>query len=109
MHMRPDVKALSLDELNELKKSVVAEIEARQHGERQKLLDEFRERARALGVTTAELVASVTGKRKAAKSVGVAKYANPADTSQTWTGKGKRPRWVHDALAAGKSMDDLKI
>jgi DNA-binding protein H-NS len=108
--MKIDLKSLSIDELNELKKSIAVEIELRQHGERQKLIDEFRERAKALGVTTAELMATITGKRKAGgKSVGVAKYANPADKSQTWTGKGKRPRWVHDALGAGKSLDDLKI
>ncbi|MBK6743525.1 MAG: H-NS histone family protein [Hydrogenophilales bacterium] len=109
MRMKIDLKSLSVDELNELKKSVAVELELRQHGERQKLFDEFRERARALGVTTAELMATVTGKRKGPKSVGVAKFANPADKSQTWTGKGKRPRWVHDALNAGKTLDDLKI
>ncbi len=110
--MKIDLKALSVDELNDLKKAIGVEIEARQNGERQKLLDEFRERAKALGVTTAELMASITGKRKAAKpgkSQGVAKYANPADQGQTWTGKGKRPRWVHEALAAGKSLDEMKI
>jgi len=37
------------------------------------------------------------------------KYRNPADASQTWTGRGKRPRWFADALASGKSEDDLKI
>jgi DNA-binding protein H-NS len=107
--MKIDLKSLSYNELNDLKDGVIAEIEQRKHSERQKLIDEFRDRARALGVTTAELMATVTGKRKAAKGAGVAKYANPADKSQTWTGKGKRPRWVHDALAAGKSLDDLKL
>lgn len=107
--MKIDLKALSADELNDLKKAIAVELELRQHGERQKLFDEFRERAKALGVTTAELMATVTGKRKAVKSIGVAKFANPADKAQTWTGKGKRPRWVHEALNAGKSLDDLKI
>jgi DNA-binding protein H-NS len=107
--MKNDIKSLSVSELNDLSKAIAAELEARQRGERQKLIDEFRERAKALGVTTAELMATITGKRKPGTSVGVAKYANPADKSQTWTGKGKRPRWVHDALAAGKTLDDLKI
>jgi DNA-binding protein H-NS len=104
--MKVDLKSLSVDELNDLKRGVAAEIELRKHDERQKLIEEFRERARALGVTTAELMASVTGKRK---GTGVAKYANPLNKNQTWTGKGKRPRWIHDALAAGKSLSDLKI
>ena len=107
--MKIDLKSLSVDELNELKKSVAVELELRQHGERQKLFDEFRERARALGVTTAELMATVTGKRKGPKRVGVAKFANPADKSQTWTDKGKRRRWVHDSLNTDKTLDALEI
>ena len=37
------------------------------------------------------------------------KYRNPADPSQTWAGRGKRPRWFADALAAGKKEKDLLI
>ena len=37
------------------------------------------------------------------------KYANPADTSQTWTGRGRKPQWVQAALDAGKSLEDLAI
>jgi DNA-binding protein H-NS len=38
-----------------------------------------------------------------------AKFQNPAQPSQTWAGRGKRPRWVGEMLDAGKSMDDLRI
>lgn len=37
------------------------------------------------------------------------KYANPADASLTWTGRGRKPVWVVDALAAGKTLDELAI
>lgn len=37
------------------------------------------------------------------------KYRNPADPSQTWTGRGKHPRWYSAALAAGKKEKDLLI
>ena len=105
--MKIDLKPLSIAELNDLKKSIAVELELRQHGERQKLLDEFREKAKAVGMSLEELMGS--GKGRIKKPRGVAKYANPADRSQTWTGKGKRPRWVHEALAAGKSLSDLLI
>ena len=42
-------------------------------------------------------------------SKGVPKYANPADPSQTWTGRGRKPNWVIDALANGQSMDDFAL
>jgi DNA-binding protein H-NS len=37
------------------------------------------------------------------------KYRNPADMSQTWTGRGKRPRWYSAALASGKKEKELLI
>ena len=36
-----------------------------------------------------------------------AKYAN--GTGSTWSGHGKRPNWFKDALAAGKTAEDLLI
>ena len=37
------------------------------------------------------------------------KYSNPLVPSQKWSGRGKRPRWVIAALAAGQRLDDLMI
>ena len=33
-------------------------------------------------------------------------YKNPKG-EQTWTGRGRKPQWVVDALAKGKSLKDL--
>lgn len=40
---------------------------------------------------------------------GDAKYENPADPAQKWTGKGRKPQWVIDALAAGTTLEALLI
>ena len=48
------------------------------------------------------------GKRRGTGSV-APKYRNPADPEQTWSGRGKRPRWFNDALKAGKKEKDLAI
>ena len=37
------------------------------------------------------------------------KYQNPDDPSQTWAGRGKKPRWLTKMLDAGMSIDDLRI
>ncbi|MEQ9447402.1 MAG: H-NS histone family protein [Rhodospirillaceae bacterium] len=42
-------------------------------------------------------------------SKGAPRFANPADPSQTWTGRGRKPNWVIEALDQGKSMDDLAL
>ena len=52
----------------------------------------------------------LTSKRGAGKGTKAeAKYINPSDPTQTWTGKGRQPNWFKAALASGKSADDLLI
>src|SRR5689334_10095514 len=33
------------------------------------------------------------------------KYQNPSDPNETWSGRGKRPRWLVAALRAGGQVD----
>jgi DNA-binding protein H-NS len=37
------------------------------------------------------------------------KFRNPAQPNQTWSGRGKRPRWVSELLNAGMSIGDFQI
>jgi DNA-binding protein H-NS len=37
------------------------------------------------------------------------KFRNPQLSSETWSGRGKQPRWVMDVLARGVSLDDCRI
>ena len=73
---------------------------------------------------TPEEIAAAFGKggkvRGAAKTLGSkrgasgprgpvpAKYRNP-ETGATWTGRGKAPRWVTEAEAAGKKREEFLI
>lgn len=43
------------------------------------------------------------------KSKGVAKYANPDDPSQTWTGRGRRPVWLIARLKSGEKIGKFAI
>lgn len=36
-------------------------------------------------------------------------YRNPNNSAETWTGKGRQPKWVRDALARGARLEDLAI
>lgn len=60
------------------------------------------------GLTAADLgLAAGGGKRSrkgAAASNGAIKYR---DGANSWTGRGRRPQWFIEALAAGKSEQDL--
>ena len=37
------------------------------------------------------------------------KFRNPVEPSQTWAGRGKRPRWLSAYLRDGKKVDDFRI
>jgi DNA-binding protein H-NS len=38
-----------------------------------------------------------------------AKFRNPEQPSETWSGRGKRPRWLDAQLRSGKRIDDFRI
>lgn len=51
--------------------------------------------------------AKTTSKKTASRKPSVPKYAD--GSGRTWTGHGKRPGWFKDALAAGKSPEELLV
>lgn len=62
------------------------------------------------GASSTVGAARSAAKPKAAARSGPAKTAKFADgTGNTWGGMGKRPRWIRDALEAGKSLEDFLV
>lgn len=41
--------------------------------------------------------------------VSPAKYANPDNRAETWTGRGRKPNWLINRLAKGGKIDDFGI
>jgi DNA-binding protein H-NS len=37
------------------------------------------------------------------------KYCNPLSPSETWSGRGKQPRWLVAALKTGRQLNEFKI
>lgn len=37
------------------------------------------------------------------------KYANPSQPRETWSGRGKQPRWLVIQIRSGKKLDDFRI
>ncbi|GAB3379079.1 H-NS histone family protein [Lysobacter fragariae] len=83
--------------------------------------------AKAEGYTIAELFGGATATRPAASKPTAAaskarkttkgyklgkvapKYRNPANTAETWAGRGKPPRWLSVYLDQGRKLDDFLI
>lgn len=70
------------------------------------LRERFAAMAKAEGLALEDIVGGAA--RKTRRPV-PPKFRNPLDSTQTWSGRGKRPRWFHDALDSGKTADDMLI
>ncbi|SNR46615.1 H-NS family nucleoid-associated regulatory protein [Puniceibacterium sediminis] len=102
--MQINLDTLSKDELQKLKSDVdkaLKSIDSRRKAEAKKAAEHA---AKEYGFSLDELLGGTVKGSKSAP-----KYANPADASQTWTGRGRKPNWVIAALGAGQSLDDMKI
>jgi DNA-binding protein H-NS len=42
-------------------------------------------------------------------ATGAAKYRHPENLDLTWSGRGRRPTWIRDALEAGRQLTDFEI
>jgi len=101
-----DLNTLSLAELKKLQKSLekaISEYEDRKKSEARAALEA---QAREMGFSLAELTGT-TATKKTTRSA--AKYHHPENSSITWTGRGRKPKWFEEALAAGKSPEDMAI
>jgi DNA-binding protein H-NS len=101
-----DLNALSLKELKELQAQVGKAINGYEDRRKKEALVELEEKAREMGFSLAELT-GVSPVRK--RTPATAKYANPANSSDTWSGRGRKPRWFEAALQAGKKPEDLAL
>jgi DNA-binding protein H-NS len=95
-----DLSTYNLAELKGLEFDVRQEIKARQQQEVSKAREQILGIARQAGLSGDTLLAGAAL---------APRYRNPADQSQTWTGRGRQPKWLADALARGKSLDDFKF
>ena len=101
-----DLESMSLEDLKRLQKDVVAEIKNYRGREKRKALAEVEAFARDRGLNPADL-SDIT--RRRTRRPATPKYANPENLDQTWSGRGRRPRWLEAALKKGKSLEDMAI
>ena len=100
-----DFKKLSDAELKGLIADAQSEIEARAEVQRQAAIDQIKTIAAEAGLSLADLAKGA----KRGRAPAAAKYRNPDNPDQTWSGRGKKPKWVVAALSAGKALSDLAI
>jgi len=104
--MTIDLNSLSLKELKDFQSQVARSIATFEDRVKKKALAELQEKSREFGFSLEELTGAPAPRKRAS---GAAKYANPANKSDTWTGRGRKPRWFTEALAKGQKPEDLAV
>ena len=101
---RSDFKSMSTDELWTLHEEIATRLAAALTAEKSVLENRLRQLQQ--GVVTQHAKSS-TGRRP--YPAVIPKYRNPDRPSETWAGRGKKPRWLDAQLKSGKRMDDFRI
>lgn len=107
--MEIDLKSMTRKELEKHARDVEKALERLRKKDLKKVRDEMEKLAAAHGVSVEDVLGGAVKTRKTPKAKSAAKYANPADTSKTWTGKGRQPDWFKSAIAAGKTPESMAI
>ncbi|WP_164659451.1 H-NS family nucleoid-associated regulatory protein [Tropicibacter sp. Alg240-R139] len=102
-----NLSAMSRKELLELQSNVDAALKDAEQRERREALEAAEKAAAEFGFSLAELSPEVKKGRKTGKAA--AKYRNPANPEQTWSGRGRKPQWIHDAMTSGADISDLEV
>ncbi|WP_374402842.1 H-NS family nucleoid-associated regulatory protein [Niveibacterium sp.] len=118
-----DISTLTPAELSRLAKSIEKEIAKRTDATKSKVLKAVAKLAKEAGLEVGDLLgrkpapkrarkvahdgAATTLTEKKAKKR--ARYQNPADPKQRWSGHGRRPAWVVAHQANGGQLEDLRI
>jgi len=113
--MNDDLKSMSRKELEKLLANVKKALHSAQARDRREARKAAERAAAEFGFALSELGDDAPVKAKQAKAPkkpkkpAKAKYANPEDATQTWTGKGRQPNWYRAAVEKGISPAKLEI
>ena len=96
-----DLKAFDIDQLNKLVGDAQTEMASREKRKRQDLRAELERRVAAEGYKMDDIfpelgTSAPTGRRRRKMP---AKYRNPQNPDETWTGIGRSPKWVQEILS----------
>lgn len=99
-----NLEKLSLDELKQLQKDAASAVASFEERKRAEVIAELETVAKKHGYKLSDLMGG-----KKVKVAAPAKYRHPENPAKTWSGRGRQPGWMKEALAAGKSLEDFAI
>ena len=98
-----ELEKMAVDALWDLHLRIIEVLDRRLEGEKRKLQNQLDELGRKFGGSPNDLP-----QRRPYPKV-EPKFRNPSNPSETWSGRGKTPRWVAELMAAGRNLDEFRI
>jgi len=98
---------MSLKDLLELETKVQTAITTAKERERNELKQKIEELASDSGFSVEELFTRGRGSLKG-RTV-APKYINPDNKAETWTGRGRKPKWLVEKIANGADIEEFAI
>ena len=102
-----DLSKYSITQLRALEARVVEELKKQHYLSISKAREQILHIARRAGMSEKELF-SIRAPKTPKQSTVKAKYRNPDDATQQWSGRGRQPAWVKAWVESGKSLEDTK-
>jgi DNA-binding protein H-NS len=110
MSNAPDVTKLSYTELLKLVAEAQERLAAKRDEEIKILADAYAKKVVAAGFTVQEAIDALKPylpKKGAGGRSAEAKYRDPANHDNTWSGKGKRPGWLREYIDSGRALEEF--
>jgi DNA-binding protein H-NS len=101
------LEELTLEQLAKLADAIKNQLNVKRHEVLEQLRQELVEKARQLGINPTDLLPG--RKPRVIRSEVKPKYRDTRDPMQTWSGRGRPPKWLQERVAAGESKDDYLI
>jgi DNA-binding protein H-NS len=98
------LKSMSVERLRDLRGQVEAAISSKTSERRHELESALSQLSRFDGRR-----ATIKSGRGGPRGAVAPKYRNPENPTETWAGRGLRPRWMTAALKSGRKVDDFVI
>ena len=108
--MKPDISKLSVEELKRLQVEAEALIVSKKDQAIEDAYDQIVAIADGLGFSIEELLElGEQNRKKTTRKAVEPRYRNKNNPADTWTGRGKQPRWLVAELEKGAKLEDFLI
>jgi DNA-binding protein H-NS len=97
------LEKMQLDDLWDLHQRIIDVLDRKLENEKQKLQNQLDELGRKFGGSPRDIP-----QRRPYPKV-EPKYRNPRNPLETWSGRGKTPRWAVELLANGANLEEFRI